>query len=199
MAKVFEDIDEKLATFLLAQPVFFVATAPLSPDGHINCSPKGNNGTFQILGPTTVVYRDLHGSGAETIAHLRENGRVVLMFCAFDGPPRIVRLHGRGRAVFDGDEEFVRLTGRFDGAGHSRAFIVVDVQRVSDSCGYGVPLMTFEGQRHKLEKWAEKMGDDGLAKYRVANNRLSLDGLPGVPDGAPQAGRAHNGPRAGPS
>jgi Pyridoxamine 5'-phosphate oxidase len=182
MAQVFEFIDEKLAALLLAQPVFFVATAPLSPDGHINCSPKGNNGTFQILGPTTVVYRDLHGSGVETISHLRENGRVVLMFCAFDGPPRIVRLHGRGRVVISGVDEFDRLNRRFDQAEHTRSFVVVGVERVSDSCGYGVPLMTFEGHRNKLEQWAEKMGDDGLARYRAAKNLVSLDGLPGYPD-----------------
>jgi hypothetical protein len=184
MAKVFEFIDENLAALLLAQPVFFVATAPLDPDGHINCSPKGNNGTFQVLGPTTVVYRDLHGSGVETISHLRQNGRVVLMFCAFEGPPRIVRLHGRGRVVFDDDQEFHRLTERFEAPEHTRSFVVVDVGRVSDSCGYGVPLMTFEGSRHKLERWAEKMGDDGLARYRATKNQVSIDGLPGIPDGA---------------
>jgi Pyridoxamine 5'-phosphate oxidase len=184
MAKVFEFIDEKLANLLLAQPVFFVATAPLNPDGHINCSPKGNNGTFQILGPRTVVYRDLHGSGVETISHLRENGRVVLMFCAFDGPPRIIRLHGRGRVVLEDDEEFDHLTDRFDGAEHTRSFVVVDVERVSDSCGYGVPLMTFEGHRHKLEQWSKKMGDDGLARYKATKNQVSIDGLPGLPVGA---------------
>jgi hypothetical protein len=182
MAQVFEFIDEKLAGLLLAQPVFFVATAPLSPDGHINCSPKGNNGTFQILGPTTVVYRDLHGSGVETISHLRENGRVVLMFCVFDGPPRIVRLHGRGRVVIIGEDEFDRLNRRFDEAAHTRSFVVVDVERVSDSCGFGVPLMTFEGHRHKLEPWADKLGDDGLARYRAAKNLVSVDGLPGYPE-----------------
>jgi hypothetical protein len=188
MAKVFELIDEKLASLMLAQPVFFVATAPLSPDGHINCSPKGNNGTFQVLGPTTVVYRDLHGSGTETISHLRENGRIVLMFCAFDGPPRIVRLHGRGRVVFEDDEEFDGITERFEATEHTRSFVVVDVERVSDSCGYGVPLMTFEGHRHKLERWAKKMGADGLARYTATKNRVSIDGLPGVPDGASNLG-----------
>lgn len=185
MAKTFDGLDEKLATFLLAQPVFFVATAPLSADGHINCSPKGSNGAFQIFGPRTVVYRDLNGSGVETISHLRENGRVVLMFCAFDGPPRIVRLHGRGRVVLEIDEEFGSLTDRFGGAEHTRSFVVVDVDRVSDSCGYGVPLMSFEGHRDKLERWADKMGDDGLAKYRAAKNQVSIDGLPGVPDLSP--------------
>ncbi len=183
MAKTFKYINEKMASFLMAQPVFFVATAPLSPDGHINCSPKGNNGTFQVLGPTSVVYRDLNGSGVETISHIRENRRVVLMFCVFDGPPRIVRLHGRGQVVFDDDEDFERLTKLFDGAEHTRSFIMVDVERVSDSCGFGVPLMTFDSHRDKLEKWGDRMGEDGLARYRTANNQSSLDGLPGVPEG----------------
>ena len=184
MAKTFECIDEQLAAFLTAQPVFFVATAPLGPDGHVNCSPKGSNGTFQVLGPRTVVYRDLNGSGIETISHLRENGRIVLMFCAFEEPPRIVRLHGRGRAVFEGEEEFEPLALRFGGAPATRAFIVVDVQRVSDSCGYGVPLMTFEAHRDRLDKWGKNMGEDGLARYRAKHNRASLDGLPGVPEEA---------------
>jgi hypothetical protein len=183
MAKTFEYIDEKMASFLMAQPVFFVATAPLSPDGHINCSPKGNNGTFHVLEPRTVVYRDLNGSGVETISHIRENRRVILMFCVFDGPPRIVRLHGRGQVVFNDDVQFERLTKLFDGAEHTRSFIVVDVERVSDSCGFGVPLMTFERNRQKLEKWADRLGEDGLAKYRTAKNQSSLDGLPGVPEG----------------
>jgi len=185
MAKTFECIDEQLAAFLMAQPVFFVATAPLSPDGHINCSPKGNDGAFRVLGTRTVVYRDLNGSGIETVSHLRENGRVVLMFCAFEGPPRIVRLHGHGTPVFEGDEEFERLHAQFDGAPATRSFIVVDVERVSDSCGYGVPLMTFEAHRDQLDNWSTKMGEDGLARYRAKHNRASLDGLPGVPQGAP--------------
>ena len=116
MAKTFEFIDEKMAAFLVAQPVFFVATAPLSADGHLNCSPKGNNGTFRVLGRRKVAYRDLNGSGVETISHLRENGRVVLMFCVFDGPPRIVRLHGSGRPVFSQDDEFGYLTEQFGGS-----------------------------------------------------------------------------------
>jgi hypothetical protein len=184
MAKTFQFIDEKMAAFLVAQPVFFVATAPLSADGHLNCSPKGNNGTFRVLGRRKVAYRDLNGSGVETISHLRENGRVVLMFCVFDGPPRIVRLHGSGRPVFSQDDEFGYLTEQFGGSDLTRSFVVVDVTRVSDSCGFGVPLMRFEGHRGKLERWADKMGEDGLARYREDHNRASLDGLPGVPDEA---------------
>jgi Pyridoxamine 5'-phosphate oxidase len=181
MAQVFERIDDRLAAFLEAQPIFFVATAPLSPDGHVNCSPKGNNGAFKVLATRTVAYRDLTGSGIETVSHLRENARIVLMFCAFDGPPRIVRLHGRGRAVFEGEEEFTRLTEQFDRDRATRALIVVDVERISDSCGFGVPLMRFEAHRKQLDRWANRMGKDGLAGYRAAHNRTSLDGLPGVP------------------
>jgi hypothetical protein len=188
MAKTFADIDEKMAAFLLAQPVFFVATAPLSADGHLNCSPKGNDGAFKVLGRRKVAYRDFNGSGVETISHLRENGRVVLMFCVFDGPPRIVRLHGRGRSVFNHDEDFDYLSEQFGGAELTRSFIVVDVERVSDSCGFGVPLMTFQGHRGKLERWADKMGEDGLARYREENNQFSLDGLPGLPDEAQTLG-----------
>lgn len=184
MAKTFEYIDDQLAAFLAAQPVFFVATAPLSPDGHINCSPKGNNGTFLTLGPRTVAYRDFNGSGVETISHLQENGRIVLMFCAFQGPPRIVRLHGRGRPIFAGDQQFDLVADRFGNAPYTRAFVLVDVDRVSDSCGYGVPLMTFEAHRGKLEDWAQRMGEDGLARYRAKHNRASLDGLPGVTEGS---------------
>lgn len=182
MARTFERISEKLAAFLTAQPVFFVATAPLSADSHINCSPKGSVGAFRVLGPRTVVYRDLNGSGVETISHLRENGRIVLMFCAFEGPPRIVRLQGRGRPVFDQDADFGHLSSQFDGAPHTRCFVVVDVDRISDSCGFGIPLMAFERHRDKLEPWAENMGADGLARYRASHNRLSVDGLPGVPE-----------------
>jgi hypothetical protein len=181
MGRTLTAIDEKLAAFLLSQPVFFVATAPLSAGGHVNCSPKGNDGAFQVLGDLQVAYQDLTGSGIETISHLRENGRIVLMFCAFTGPPRIVRLHGRGRAVLPGDPGFVALAGRFPAAVGHRAVVVVDVQRVSTSCGEAVPLMTFEGHRDDLVRWAERKGPEGLAAYRAEKNGRSLDGLPGLP------------------
>ena len=172
-------IDAKLAEFMLSQPVFFVATAPLN-GGHVNCSPKGNDGDLQILDDMRVAYQDMTGSGIETIAHLRENGRIVLMFCAFSGPPRIVRLHGRGHPVVPGDGRYPGLEARFRPALGRRSFVVVEVERVSTSCGYGVPQMTFDRHRDNMARWAEVKGADGLAAYREEKNALSLDGLSGL-------------------
>ena len=186
MARTYDTVDDRLAGWMTSQPVFFVATAPLAGDGHINCSPKGNRGEFAVLGPLTVAYLDQTGSGIETFAHLRENGRIVVMFCAFDGPPRIVRLHGTGRAVLAGDPGFAELAVRFpagDGPG-VRSIVVVDVTRVSDSCGYGVPFMTFEGHRPTMDEWATRKGPEGIAAYRQEKNATSLDGLPGMPTAA---------------
>src|SRR5208282_64317 len=154
--------------------VFFVATAPLSADGMVNCSPKGNRGEFAVLGPTTVAYLDQTGSGVETIAHLRENGRVVLMFCAFAGPPRIVRLHGRGRIVPADSPEFGALASTFEraaGAG-ARSIVVVDVTRIADSCGYGVPLMSFGEHRATMDQWANRKGREGIREYWSEKNRV---------------------------
>src|SRR6188508_480356 len=143
MGKVHERIDDRLRAFIERQRVFFVATAPNGPGGHVNVSPKGVDGTLAVLDDHTVAYLDLTASGAETIAHLRENGRITVMFCAFDGPPNIVRLHGRGRFVTLYDDGFEELLARFPAElpeeRGTRAVIVVDVDRVSDSCGYGVP------------------------------------------------------------
>ncbi|HMD45158.1 MAG TPA: pyridoxamine 5'-phosphate oxidase family protein [Acidimicrobiales bacterium] len=181
MGRTYDAIDGRLAEFVLAQPVFFVATAPLSDEGLVNCSPKGNRGDLVVLGERTVAYRDLTGSGVETIAHLNENGRIVLMVCAFSGPPRIVRLHGRGEVVVAGDGRFGDLASHFPEAAGTRAVIVVDVTRVSDSCGYGVPVMGFERHRDNLDHWADTKGTDGLVAYRREKNAASLDGLPGYP------------------
>jgi len=180
MGRVLPTIDAKLAEFMTSQPVFFVATAPLR-GGHINCSPKGNDGDFQVLDANHVAYQDMTGSGSETIAHIRENGRVVVMFCAFSGPPRIVRLHGRGQVVLPGDESYSWLEGRFPAALGRRSFILVDVERASTSCGFGVPLMTFDRHRDNMARWAEAKGPEGLASYRQDNNAMSLDGLSGLP------------------
>ena len=180
MGKVYDTIDPRLVDFLHAQPVFFVATAPLEADGHVNCSPKGNEGSFCVLGDRQVAYRDLTGSGVETIAHLGQNGRIVLMFCSFDGPPRIVRLHGRGTVVLPEDEDFGQLISRFAPNEGTRALIRVDVERISDSCGYGVPLMPFVEHRRNLDHWTEKKGPDGLATYRAEVNATSVDGLVGL-------------------
>jgi hypothetical protein len=171
-----KDIHEK---FIRAQSMFFVASAPLDAEGHVNVSPKGLD-TFRILGPTMVAYLDMTGSGVETIAHLRENGRIVLMFCAFQGPPNILRLHGRGRVVEPSSTEFHDLAARFPTYLSTRSIIVVEISRVSDSCGYGVPLMKYEGERSQLRDWARKKGPEGLVAYRREKNRASIDGLSGV-------------------
>jgi hypothetical protein len=181
MGKVFDSIDPTIAAFLAAQPVFFVATAPLAADGLVNVSPKGL-ATFAILDPREVAYLDLTGSGAETIAHLRENGRVVLMFCAFEGPPKIVRVHGRGEAVARTDARFDALASRFAPRDGVRSIIRVDVTRVATSCGYSVPVMRFKRDRDQLDKWVAKKSPEDLVEYRRAKNRRSLDGLPALED-----------------
>lgn len=183
MGRTYDAIDDRLAGWLHHQPVFFVATAPAGDTGHVNCSPKGNRGEFVIIDGRKVAYLDQTGSGVETIAHLRDNGRIVIMFCAFDGPPRIVRLHGRGRPVLAGDTDFPVLSGLFpggDGVG-VRSVVLVDVERISDSCGYGVPLMGFEGHRPTMDEWAARKGPEGVEHYRADKNSSSIDGLPGVP------------------
>ena len=182
MAKMYDGIDQKLSAFMSGQPVFFVSTAPLDPDGSLNCSPKGNRDEFAVLDERTVAYVDQTGSGVETIAHLRENGRIVIMFCAFSGPPRIVRLHGTGRVVLADDPDFAGLVGRFTGGTGVgvRSVIVVDVRRVSDSCGYGVPLMHFEGHRPTMDQWSTRKGRDGIRQYWAEKNASSIDGIKGI-------------------
>lgn len=179
MGKVHDAIDERLAAWLAAQRVFFVATAPLAADGHVNCSPRGLE-SLAVLGPREVAWLDLTGSGVETIAHLRENGRVVLTFCAFEGPPRIVRLHGRGTVVEPADPGYEELRVRFGAHEGVRAVIRVACTRISDSCGYGVPLYEYRGERPQLAEWARRKGPEGLRAYRAEQNARSLDGLPGV-------------------
>lgn len=179
MAKVHDGIDDALKAWIGEQPVFFVATAPLSAEGHLNLSPRGLD-CFTVLGPRQVAWVDLTGSGVETIAHLQENGRVVLMWCAFTGPPKIVRLHGRGRVCLPGSPEFEDVTSRHPDHLSTRAVIVVDVDRVSDSCGYGVPLMDLVGDRDQLDRWAASKGPEGIADYIENKNAVSLDGLPGL-------------------
>ncbi|MDP1876765.1 MAG: pyridoxamine 5'-phosphate oxidase family protein [Actinomycetota bacterium] len=180
MADVLDGIDDKLAEWLQEQPVFFVATAPLAADGLVNCSPKGLAGTFAVIDERTVAYLDLTGSGIETIAHLRENGRIVLMFCAFDGRPNIVRMHGRGRVVLPTDEAFEELAARFTEHPGARSVVVVHVERLSESCGYAVPTMDYRADRDVLDLSNRKRGEDGLAEYRREKNTRSLDGLPGL-------------------
>ena len=172
-----ENIDSELAAWINQQRVFFVATAPLSPNGHINTSPKGGE-AFRILGPLEVAYQDYTGSGAETAAHLRENGRIVIMFCAFDGPPKIVRLHGHGTVITSSDDRFSELSSRFPANPGTRAIIHVAVSRVSDSCGWSVPLFDFHSHRDNLDRWAANKGPEELNSYRAAKNQNSIDGLP---------------------
>jgi len=182
MGSVYLQIDPRLSTFVEGQPVFFVATAPLAADGHVSCSPKGNDGTFAVLDAHRVAYLDLTGSGIETVAHLRENGRIVLMFCSFAGPPRIVRFHGAGEVVAADDPRFEELLGHFSNRAGARAVIVVTVDRTSDSCGYAVPLMEFQEHRGNLDHWVEtKGGPEAMASYWAEKNAESIDGLPGYP------------------
>jgi hypothetical protein len=180
MGKVFAELDDDLREFIAHQHVFFVATAPLSPDGHLNLSPKGLD-TFRIIGPTTVAYLDLTGSGVETVAHLRENGRLTVMFCAFEGRPRILRLYGHGRAVEPGDAEWVTVSAGFPAMPGVRSVVVLEVDRIADSCGYGVPRFEFVADRPQLADWCEKKGPEGVRRYRSQKNRTSIDGLPGLP------------------
>jgi hypothetical protein len=182
MAAVYPEIDATLRAWLLAQPVFFVGTAPTGAAGHVNVSPKGMAGTFAVLGPRSVGYLDYFGSGIETLAHLRENGRIVIMCCAFSGPPKIVRLQGRGRAVLPDDVEFAALRGRFDKQRDVglRAIIVVDLERIADSCGYSVPFMEYVGDRDVLDRAQERRDDAYFAEYAVTRNASSIDGLPGL-------------------
>ncbi len=188
MGRIYEEVDETIAAWIAEQPMFFVATAPLQDDGHVNVSPKGAKGTLQQIGPLQFAYLDLVGSGVETIAHLRENGRIVMMFCAFDGPPKVLRLHGQGRVVQPGDAEFPELLNAFDVTPELeltlRSIIVVDVTKISDSCGFVVPKMEFVEERRQLYRWAEHQqrghGESWKTKFAAYNNLTSLDGLPGL-------------------
>lgn len=178
MAKVLPEIDNELAAWIAQQPLFFNATAPLASDGHVNLSPRGLD-TFRVLGPHEVAYLDFTGSGNETAAHLLENGRITLMFCAFSGPPRILRLYGRGEVILPDNREWDSLLHHFPGEHpQARQIVRVAVERVQTSCGYGVPLMELTGQRDELIRWAEKKGKAGLRDYQKKNNRVSIDGLP---------------------
>lgn len=186
MAKIYDDIDERMTAWITHQPMFFVATAPLSGDGLVNLSPKGTQGTFRVVDARTFAYLDLTGSGVETVAHLRENGRICVMFCAFDGGPRIVRLHGTGRVLFATDPGFDDALAAFGRAGESRrpqtrAVITVDVGRVSDACGYAVPRMELVEERGILDAWSDTRGPDRIATYHATRNATSIDGLPGLP------------------
>ncbi len=188
MGKVYDEIDEHLRGWIAEQALFFVGTAPRDGD-HVNVSPKGPIDSLRVLGPREIAYLDVIGSGAETIAHLRENGRIVVMLCAFEGPPRILRLHGRGEIVAAEDPRFDELLERcaFEEPKvpeSRRSIILIEITRVADSCGYGVPLMSFEGHRQHADAWAEKKlrvgGPEAFVEYQRDKNSESLDGLPAL-------------------
>lgn len=179
MGKIFETIDSDLADWIKEQRLFFVATAALAADTHLNCSPKGAD-SFRLLSPSSVAYLDRTGSGAETIAHVRENQRIVLMFCAMTGSARIVRLHGLARVVEPHDTEFAQLADQFDDHTAVRSIIVTDLNRISDSCGWGVPTYEYKGERDVFRKYAISRGPEGLAAYRAEKNQISIDGLPAL-------------------
>jgi hypothetical protein len=182
MGRSYDEITPELAEWLGRQRMFFVATAPLAADGLLNCSPKGMD-TFRILGPRQVAYLDLTGSGIETTAHIRENGRIVFMFCAFDGPPKIVRLHGKAEVVPVTDPKHEALRALFPDYPGARSVIRASLNRISDSCGFAVPRYEYTGERDALVRWAQAKGSDGLAQYRREKNSRSLDDLPGFEEG----------------
>ena len=201
MAKIYDGIDAPMAAWIERQPVFFVATAPLAAEGLVNLSPKGTIGTFRVVDAHTFAYLDITGSGIETVAHLRENGRVCVMFCSFDRRPTIVRLHGTGRAVLVGDPAFEAELAAFGESAESRrpylrAVIVVDVARVSDSCGYAVPRMELVEERETLDRVWRARDDERIATYHAERNATSLDGLRGLDEAPESVGRFPDRPPA---
>ncbi len=177
MAKFYESINDQIREFIEKQHIFFVSSAPLSSSGHVNLSPKGLD-SFRVLSPSRVAYMDIISSGNETSAHTFENGRITIMFCSFEGAPNILRLFGTGRTVLSSDAEWKELAPHFNLISSTRQIIVADISKVQTSCGYGVPLFEYKGERDHHFKWAEKIGTDGLVAYRNENNLTSIDGLP---------------------
>jgi hypothetical protein len=179
MGKTHEEIDDSVRQFIEGQHLFFVATSPLHADGHVNVSPKGLD-SLRILSPTQVGYVDYTGSGVETIAHVRENGRLTIMFCALEGRPSILRIYGKARVVEPGDSEFPPLVERFRVVAPVRSIIMLDVTRISDSCGFGVPHYSYVGEREQLVQWSERKGAEGLREYQRHKNAMSIDQLRGL-------------------
>ena len=179
MGKTHPIINQAIADWIKDQKIFFVSTAPLDEGGWINCSPKGMD-SLRVLDEKSLAYLDLTGSGIETSAHLKENGRIVLMMCAFDGPPRIMRFHGKGVTHWKGSPDYDRLISLFEEYPGARSIIEINVERIGDSCGYSIPLMNYSGERDTLVKWAEKKGESGIEEYQAQKNARSIQGLPGV-------------------
>lgn len=171
------EISPRLQDFIQKQHIFFVASAPLSQEGHVNLSPKGMD-AFRVLSPNRVAYMDVIGSGNETSAHLRENGRITFMFCAFEGTPSILRLYGNGKAVLPGTKEWDEISGQFNILPSTRQIITAEIHQVQTSCGFGVPFYEYTGERDLHQQWAEKKGAEGLEVYKKEKNRISIDGLP---------------------
>jgi hypothetical protein len=176
MGKIYERITDHLQAFIERQHIFFVATAPLEDGSHVNVSPKGQD-TFAILDPHTVAYQDFSGSGAETIAHLKQNRRITIMFCAFEGPPFVLRLYGQGEVLEPDNPKFDELNKDFALDLGVRSIIRVSLTRIQDSCGYGVPLYDFVKPRDTLLKWAERKGEQGIIEFKREYNVRSIDGL----------------------
>lgn len=187
MGQVFDRLNDRLRDFIAEQHIYFVATAPSGTEGHVNVSPKGHTDTFAILSDTQVAYLDLTGSGAETAAHLRDNGRITLMFCAFDGPPNVLRLYGRGRLVIPTEPEFSELAARFAPRPGARSVVVIDIDRVSTTCGFAVPLYEYVDDRDVLEKSNARKTAEDLETYHRTRNAVSIDGLPALPIGGEPA------------
>ncbi|HEX4710067.1 pyridoxamine 5'-phosphate oxidase family protein [Phenylobacterium sp.] len=179
MSQIYEQLDDKLIDFIRRQKVFFVATAPLSASGSVNMSPKGYD-SLAIIDRRTVAYADLGGSGIETHAHIRENGRVTLMFCAFEGPANILRLYGRGQAVAFNEPGFAEQMKLFPSFERARGVVTIHVDRVADSCAWGVPYFDYRGERDQLRRWVDAKPHDEWAERRLSSNGLSIDGLPGL-------------------
>jgi hypothetical protein len=181
VGKTDDQLDMRFHGWIAAQHIFFVATAHQRPGGHVNLSPKGHADTFAVLDERIVAYLDLTGSGAETAAHLRDGGRITLMFCAFSGPPRILRLYGQGRIVLPGEQRWDELAAWFPARRRARAVVVVEVERIADSCGYAVPLYDYAGERDLLDQWAGRKDEAAMAAYHAQRNSRSIDGLPALP------------------
>jgi len=187
MGKTYPGLDKRLAEFISSQHVFFVATAPTAAGGRVNVSPKGYRDTFAVLGERTFAYLDLTGSGVETIAHLRQNGRITIMFCSFGDAPKILRIYGTGRPVLASDPDWPRFAAHFParngngtGRGNRRAIIVVEADRIADSCGYAVPVMKLVRERDVLTRWDDRRSPEQLVAYRAKHNSVSIDGLPAL-------------------
>lgn len=179
MGKEYTEINPKIQSWMERQRIFFVSTAPLASDGLVNCSPKGID-SLRVLGPRQLAYLDVGGSGIETVAHLKENGRIVIMMCAFSGPPKIFRFYGQGVVVEPHQKSFSELLQAFPPPPAARNIIVIDIERIIDSCGYGVPLYEFQEERDSLRNYYDSKTQEEILTYRTERNSSSLDGLPGL-------------------